>query len=174
MTMCHRKFVTKNLKLPCGTENLKWPCATRNLKWPCATENLRWPRATENLRWLCATGNLSMTFCYQKFKMTVCHRKFEMTLWHRKFEMTMCHRKFEMTVCHIHFSPISNEPGSRIFKKISQKSGDPFFFIFHDPAVMKNHKNQALCFSSIFMTPRSWRFKKIRRKPSNLIFGQSP
>ena len=43
----------------------------------------------------------------------------------------------------------------------SQKSGALFFINFHDPAVMKIQKNQALCFSSIFMTPRSWKFTKI-------------
>ena len=45
----------------------------------------------------------------------------------------------------------------------SQKSGIPFFFNFHDPGYMKIHKNQALCFSSIFMTPGTWKFTKIER-----------
>ena len=144
MTMCHRKFVTKNLKLPCGTEDLKWPCATRNLKWLCATENLRWPCATENLRWLCATGNLSMTFCYQKFKMTVIFKKMSNLIFRQS-------------------------PKTRVHE-FSKKCQTSILTNFHIPGYMNFQKNVKLQFWPISIDPGTWIFKKM----SNLIFGQFP
>ena len=50
----------------------------------------------------------------------------------------------------------------RVHEK-SQKSADPFAFNFYDPAYMKTQKIQVLRFSSIFLTPRSWKVRKIGR-----------
>ena len=50
------------------------------------------------------------------------------------------------------------------FHENVQKSGAPFFFNFHDLVYMTIHKNHVLCFSPIFMTPKSWKYTKIRPK----------
>jgi hypothetical protein len=47
--------------------------------------------------------------------------------------------------------------------KNSQKLDASIFFNFHDPDYMKIHKNQTIQFSSTFMTPGTWKFKKIKR-----------
>ena len=43
----------------------------------------------------------------------------------------------------------------------SQKSDNSIFFNFHDPGYMKTLKNQTIQFSSIFMTPGTWKSSKI-------------
>ena len=45
----------------------------------------------------------------------------------------------------------------------NKKSDASIFFNFHDPGYMKTNKNQTIQFSSIFMTPGTWKFSKIRQ-----------
>ena len=49
----------------------------------------------------------------------------------------------------------------RVLENI-QNSDTTIFFNFHDPGYMKVHKNQTLWFYSIFMTPGTGKFTKIR------------
>ena len=44
-----------------------------------------------------------------------------------------------------------------------QKSDNSIFFNFHDPGYMKTLQNQTIQFSSIFMTPGTWKSSKIRQ-----------